>query len=211
MTITVAVLNQKGGSGKTTLSLNIAGALVQRNQSVLLVDADPQGSLSRWAELGGEIPVVSLNQPRVLKNTLPSLVQGKDWIIIDGPPRVENTMMAAITLADVVLIPIQPSLFDIHASQEVFDLLSAKHEMTPNIPRVALIATRVQTNTKVGQEIQEVLGKFDYKVTNSFTGNRVIYTECLIEGKTVFQMSGNEKAVAEINGIVDELQELLNG
>ena len=108
-TRTIAILNQKGGAGKTTLATNLAHAFQLTGKDVLLVDADPQGSARDWSEAshGGICPVVALDR-ETLARDLPAITHGYDWVVIDGPPQIARISAAAVTAADVVLIPVQP-------------------------------------------------------------------------------------------------------
>ena len=111
----ISVLNQKGGVGKTTLAIHISHALVLKGYSVLLVDADPQGSARDWAAARSDkppFPVVGLDRPTIHRD-LPALVKDFDHVVIDGPPRVSDLARSAIIAADLVVIPIQPSPYDI--------------------------------------------------------------------------------------------------
>jgi len=105
----IAVLNQKGGSGKTTIATHLARALQLDGADVLLVDSDPQGSARDWAAVREDQPltVVGIDRPTIdrdLKN-----VARKDFVVIDGAPQAADLAVSAIKAAHFVLIPVQPS------------------------------------------------------------------------------------------------------
>ena len=133
----VALLNQKGGVGKTTLALHLAGELAVKGARVLVVDADPQGSALDWAEqrtrsgLERRFGVIGLARESLHRET-PALAQGADHLVIDGPPRVTGIARSALLAADLVLVPVQPSPFDGWASAEMLRLLDEAQMFRPS-------------------------------------------------------------------------------
>ena len=121
----LAFLNQKGGVGKTTLAVHVAAALARRSTKVLLIDADPQGSALDWAACRSAavlFPVIGLPKPTLHKE-IPAHLPHYDYILIDGPPRVNDLARSAIMAADFVVIPVQPSPYDVWAAKDIVDLI----------------------------------------------------------------------------------------
>lgn len=114
---TVTLLSQKGGSGKTTLSINLAIAGALHDKSVVVIDLDPQQSTARWARLRQrDNPViVSGHGPNVADLVKRTKAGGADLVIIGTAPKSENAALAAAKLADVAVIPSQPSSLDLDA------------------------------------------------------------------------------------------------
>ena len=121
----IGVLSQKGGVGKTTLSLNLASHHAGRGRRVLVVDADPQGSALAWSAartLPPIFPVIGMAKPS-LHRDLPGIAADYDVTIVDGAPRVNDLGRAAILASDLVLIPVQPSPFDVWAADDTVRLV----------------------------------------------------------------------------------------
>jgi chromosome partitioning protein len=123
----IGVLNQKGGVGKTTIAINIAAVFATDTKNrVLLVDADPQGSSMAWSaarESDPLFPVIGMAKPTLHKD-LPELARDYDMVVIDGAPRVNELGRAAIMAADLVLIPVQPSPYDVWATTDIVGLVN---------------------------------------------------------------------------------------
>lgn len=206
MPMTVAVLNQKGGSGKTTIATNLAYALKRDGHQVLLVDADQQGSARDWNEAnrGELLPVVGLD-----RETLPKDIQaisgGYDWIVIDGAPQIAKLSAAAVRAADIVLIPVQPSPYDIWACADLVDLVSARQEATGGKPKAAFVISRSIKNTKLSGEVGDALKEYGLPVFQAATTQRVAYPTTASRGGTVFD-EGVGEAAKEIDAIKDELK-----
>ena len=207
----IAVLNQKGGAGKTTLSTNLARALQLDGDKVLLIDSDPQGSARDWNAAGnGELlPVVGLDRPTLAKD-IQAIQDNQDWLIIDGAPQIAELAVAAIKCADMILIPVQPSPYDVWACEDLVDIIKTRQEVTNGKPKAAFIIYRVIKNTQLSKEIGEALEGYGLPVFKNFTSQRVIYPKSAATGSTVLDAEGATDAAAEIRAIAQELKEFLN-
>lgn len=206
----IAVLNQKGGSGKTTIATHLARALQLQGSSVLLVDSDKQGSARDWSAVDESNPVtvIGLDRPtldRDLKN-----ISDKDFVVIDGSPQATDLAVSAIKAADFVLIPVQPSPYDIWATSDLVDLVKQRIEMTDNKLKSAFVVSRAIKNTKIGSEVSEVLIEYGLPVLNAKIVQRIAYPNSAAIGKTVFETeSKNSDAVAEMNALATEVKSYL--
>ena len=164
--LTLAVVNQKGGVGKSTLSVNLAAAAHLSRHRTLVIDMDRQGSALDWSaaraersELDGLI-VVKADRP-LAPNKFREMAQGFDVVILDGPPRLGDLTRSAAVAADVVLIPVQPGPFDLWASKETLDLLDVADSMRAEIGRSPVkrlfVVNRSQA-TNLARETPEALG-----------------------------------------------------
>ena len=208
--LTIAVLNQKGGSGKTTIAINLAHAFQLEGHRVLLVDSDPQGSARDWNEenAGGVIPVIGLDRETMPKD-LAAISAGYDYVVIDGAPQMARLAAAAVKAADMVIIPCQPSPYDVWAAADLVDVIKARQDVTDGKPKAAFVVSRAIKNTKLGKEILEALGNYELPVFKSMTTQRVAYPTTAAEGKTVF-VEPNSEAAREMIAIREELKECLN-
>jgi len=185
----IAVLNQKGGSGKTTIATHLARALQLQGSSVLLVDSDKQGSARDWSAVDESNPVtvIGLDRPtldRDLKN-----ISDKDFVVIDGSPQATDLAVSAIKAADFVLIPVQPSPYDIWATSDLVDLVKQRIEMTDNKLKSAFVVSRAIKNTRISGEVSEVLIEYGLPVLNAKIVQRIAYPNSAAIGKTVFDKS----------------------
>lgn len=205
----IALLNQKGGVGKTTLAVHLAEVLSRLDKSVLLVDADPQGSALDWAANRPEnprFPVIGLPKP-TLHRELPAIAKNHDFVLIDGPPRVNELARAAIMASDLVLIPVQPSPFDVWAAKEIVDLLREASTYKENL-KSAFVVNRKIVNTAIGRDVVEALSSYPVPVLKTSIGQRVAFAESAAQGLTVLHLEPNGAASQEIISLASELLEL---
>lgn len=206
----ISILNQKGGTGKTTLSVNIAREYTIRNFKTLLVDSDSQGSAQRWHERSGGdlIDMTCLSMTTLDKDVL-KFKDRYNRIIIDGIPRVSPLTICAIKASDVILIPVQPSPLDIWATEDLVRNVKDRIEMTGGKTKAAFIVSRKITGTNIGKEIYAELEKLELPVFNHGTHQRIEYATTVEKGLTVIE--NTREGAVEISYIVDELEEFSYG
>ncbi len=206
--VIIGILNQKGGVGKTTLSVNLAAALANRGGRVLLIDGDPQGSALDWAAARQDPPlfaVVGLPKPSIHKE-LPVVGQGYDHIVIDGPPRVTDLARSAIMASDVVVIPVQPSPYDIWAAEEVVKLVQEASHFKETQKSCFVINRRI-ANTAIGRDVRDALSAYPVQVLKASITQRVIFAEAAAQGRAVFEVDRDGLAASEIDAVLTELLE----
>ncbi len=205
----ISLLNQKGGVGKTTLAVHISSGLAKRGRKVLLVDADPQRSALDWSESrqGDPLfPVIGL-PTKTLHKEIPSHAANYDDIVIDGPPRVNELARAAIMAADIVLIPVQPSPYDVWAAREIVELLN-EARVFKETQKSAFVINRKIVNTAIGRDVAEALAGYSIPVLPTDICQRVAFAESAAQGNTVLDIDPNSIASQEINALIDEILKL---
>lgn len=205
----IGFLNQKGGVGKTTLAVHFADALARQERRVLLVDADPQGSALDWAasRKGDPLfPVAGLPRASIHKE-LPTLAKGYEMVVIDGPPRVYDVARSAIMASDLILIPVQPSPYDVWAAKDIVDMIREATVYKPGLKSAFVINRRI-VNTALGRDVVQALSEYPVPVLKSSICQRVALAESAAQGQTVFETTPDKAAVHELRSLVDEVMEI---
>jgi chromosome partitioning protein len=208
----VALLNQKGGVGKTTLALHLAGRWAELGRRVLVVDADPQGSALDWSEQRGREGLARLfgvvGLPReTLHRELPEAARAYDRVVIDGPPRVAGIARSALLAADLVLIPATPSPFDGWASAEMLRLLDEARVFRPEL-LARLLLNRVAARTVIARETADALAEHDPPTLRARVGQRIAFADTARSGRLVHEVLAGGVAAAEIAAVAAEIDGL---
>jgi chromosome partitioning protein len=187
----------------------LLGGLQLEGLEILLVDSDPQGSARDWAAAHEEqpVPVVGIDRP-IIDKSLKSMGR-KDFIVIDGAPQIEALAVSAIKSADFILIPVQPSPYDVWATSDLVDLVKARIEIMDGRLQAAFVISRAIKGTNICNEITSALADYGLPVLTSRITQRVIYPTSAATGQTVFEREPDGEAAHEIQALIAEIKQLL--
>ena len=212
----ITVCNTKGGVGKTTVAASIGGELFRRRPKkkhrVLLVDADPQGSLQKWRSNSDNEdiwpPIVAFNQPILhKKGQLLKFAEDYDYIIVDTPPFDGGMATSAIMVSDLVIIPVEPSSLSVSEIKTVGNLIEQARVINEEL-QAALLVTRKIVGTLLGEDIRTLLEHPPFNETpllESETCMRAAYAEMTGAGELIHSYAPKSKADQEIRALVTEV------
>ena len=209
----IALLNQKGGAGKTTLATHLAGELALQGSRVTLLDADPQGSALDWAQRrlqsGQErlYGVFGLARDS-LHQEVPQIALQADFVVIDGPPRVAALARSALLAADLVLIPVQPSAYDVWASDEMVQLITEARVFRPQL-RAAFVINRRVVGTVIGREARAALADQPFAALETQVSQRIVFADSVAAGRLACEVAPQCAAAREIVALAQAVREVL--
>jgi chromosome partitioning protein len=201
----ISLINQKGGVGKTTAAVNLAGALAASGNHILVVDSDPQGSVIQWQSIADndEFDAVHLPDPE-LKKGLKAYNRRYDHIVIDSPPAVEEITRSVITVSNLAIIPIGPSPLDIWSSQETVALVNTLGKRYRKLNAKILIYRKIP-GTRLGKEAREAMQSYNLGILMTEISQRIAYVEAMIAGLSVLKYAPLSAAAIEMRSLCEEI------
>jgi chromosome partitioning protein len=199
--MTLTMLSQKGGAGKSTLALHLACEAVTRGIKVLLLDLDPQGSLASWGSKRGELPPdVEAVRPSSLAKTLAEAAQdGYDLTVLDTAPSADRAAMLAAEVADLIVVPCRPATFDIEAIQTTLEVTKLKKR------RAVVVLNAAPIRSKVVDEARSAIVRAGGIVSPVVVCQRVAYQHCLIDGRTAGEYEPGGAAADEVTRLLYDM------
>jgi chromosome partitioning protein len=201
----ISLINQKGGVGKTTTAINIASALSAKKLNVMMVDADPQGSVMQWQSAGAnrEFDVVHLPASD-LRSQIEIHRRAFDHVVIDSPPALSQASQEIAAASDLAIIPIAPSSLDIWSSRETIRLVSDVGRTHPGLFARLLVYRKIP-GTRLAAEAREALNSYGLEIFKTEISQRIAYVEAIVSGVSILKYSPNSVAAREIRSLCDEI------
>ena len=202
----IALVGNKGGAGKTTLSVNLAAGLA-RQAPTAVVDADPQGSAYQWSafyESDNTIPVYQATEN--LADMARQLLEEYQYVIFDCPPSVHAPQTKSVLeFGDTAVIPVQPSPVDLWATIHIEEAVASAREVNPAL-RALLVINQLEIRTTLSRLVREALSEISLPVADTALRRRAIYRNSALEGKSIFDMGRRgEDAAEELKQLIQEI------
>ena len=199
----IALISQKGGAGKTTVTMQLAAGLAERGHRVAVADLDPQESALRWAEAASaEAPqpervfAVTAADEQMLAAALEAEGRGQDFILLDCPPSIEHPhTRAALARVQLAIVPVVPGPTDLWSTRAVERLILLAQRQRPAL-RAALLPNRVQRTALAG-DVLEVMREFTLPVLPAVLSQRNAYAQSAVEGGSVFHLGRAAEAARD--------------
>ncbi len=204
----IAVANQKGGVGKTTLAMNMAAGLTRRG-SCIVVDADPQRSATMWIELSDsqkQFPAKVVPAEKEIKKQIIQLQAEFDYIVIDCPPEIKsNSTMSAMESSQVLLIPLLPSPMDLWASTRIEELIKRVQQVNPTI-LAFVVLNQIEPRSAMSRGMDGALQELNIPVLRHRLGRRASYRTAALEGCSVYELGYRGRVASEeVDHVIDEV------
>jgi len=202
----IAIVGNKGGAGKTTLTVNLAAG-ISRKHSIVVIDADPQGSSLQWRAIAGDNVSFPVYAPTFsLREQARQYAKKNEYILIDCPPSVHASQtLAALEFVDLALIPVQPSPVDLWATVHIEKAINEAREVNPGL-KAMLVINQLEARTTLSKLVRDVLSEIALPIADTAVRRRAVYRNSALEGKSVFDIGKRgADAAAELDSLIREV------
>ena len=210
----IAIIQQKGGVGKSTITANLAGELVEKSLIVRVLDLDPQQSLAAWARMGGGIlseivGPVSVKNPKEFKAVVEAAANEAERVILDCPPGLPDTGRMAALMADIVILPVTPSPLDVMASKAALELIrDVQKQRARGRPLIAYAPSRIMQNTVLARDLEKTLAPTKEKILPGIT-QRTAIAESVLMGLTLREYAPSSEGVKEFTELATAIERMV--
>ena len=184
---TILIANPKGGSGKTTLATNLAGYLAKQNQRVVLWDLDQQKSSLNWLSLrSSELP--SISRLSLEREASKGDMEKNNWLVLDSPAGIQGKNLShALKLAHKIIVPVQPSVFDMVATRNFINRLAEEKTIQRNKSFIGIVGMRVDPRTRAASTLEQFLMQYDLPII-TYLRDTMVYVNAAFNGKSIFDL-----------------------
>ncbi len=195
---TIAIVSQKGGSGKTTLALHLATAAAYDGKPACVIDTDPQATAAAWADWRGDFhpEVVTCPPVRLVRTIQKATKSGAEFIVIDTAPHGDSTAREAVRVADLVIIPSRPRAFDLQALESVAELIAYSRK-----PGFVLLNAVPAGATRIVAEAVKFVEGLGLAVCPVHFGDRSAFHRNAAAGEVAMEAEPDGKAAGEVQAL----------
>jgi len=203
----LAITQAKGGTGKSTIAVHVAAALLEQGDSVTLVDADANRSAARWAaEACPDLAVERVDTADELLEGLPEVARRSTWTVVDCAGGSDELTRAALLRADLALLPCGPGALDLRALALTARLVSQAVSIREGLPEATIILNRVRKGTKLAAEARELASSTGLEVMHTVLHERTGLADAVGQGKLAWDYPPAAESALELRAMIAELR-----
>ena len=202
----IAVVSAKGGTGKSTITLNLGGALSSQNHKVLLVDSDPQGSIAQWSKKSIQSePTILIESALSIHKKIQKFYDKYDYVLFDCPPTFKKRMRSIMRLADRLVIPVSPGLADYWSTKKMLDMYFEEKEKKPKLD-ARLVISRIDRRTKSGREFRPFLERLSIPIFVTEIPQRTVFNDVWNARLTVDRLQPKGEGAKDFKRLAQEVK-----